>query len=50
MKVDDEALAVFEAEGVRHEVLVKINQLAMYVCNRVVILSSSITHSPHLSY
>lgn len=28
-KVDAEALAIFEDEGVRHDVLVKINQLAM---------------------
>lgn len=29
--VDDEGLAVFEEAGVRHEVLVKINQLALWV-------------------
>jgi len=31
LKIDDEGLAVFEEEGVRHAVLVKINQLAMCV-------------------
>jgi hypothetical protein len=28
-KMDSEGLAVFEEEGVRHEVLVKLNKLAM---------------------
>jgi hypothetical protein len=31
-KMDAEGLAVFEDKEVRHEVLVKINQLALYVC------------------
>ena len=30
-KMDSEGLAVFEDPGVRHEVLVKINKLAMFV-------------------
>lgn len=38
-KMDSEGLAVFEQEGVRHEVLVKINKLAMCVnlsCRRLI--------------
>jgi hypothetical protein len=34
VKMDAEGLAVFEEEQVRHEVLVKINHLAMYVFTR----------------
>lgn len=31
MKMDSDGLAVFEDAGVRHEVLVKLNKLAMWV-------------------